>query len=407
MQHARRERPARRAGAARVPGVPRRAHAPAEPVAVPRAARAGAVRRVDATGVHVAVLFLDVDRFKLVNDTLGHDVGDRLLVTVAERLASCVRPSDIVARFGGDEFTILLLGTCTTPTSRSASRERIVESLREPVMVGEHELFVSASVGIAISHERRGARRATCCASRTSRCTSPRTTAAPAGSSSTRSRRRTMMERLELEGDLLARDRHTASWSCSSSPSSSSRPVASSRPRRSSAGSTRRAGSSRPIASCRSPRSRGSSSPSTGSCCARRAGGRASGRRSRAPASTPIVVSVNLSPRFAAPGRRRRRHHARARRDRRRPALPPDRAHRAQRAHRPRSHVDEAAPAARARRARRDRRLRHRLLVALVPEAPADRRAEARQDVARRASTPSPPTSRSCRQRSRWATRSA
>ena len=65
-------------------------------------------------GRHVAVLFLDVDRFKLVNDSLGHDIGDRLLMTVAERLQSCVRPADLVARFGGDEFS-LLLGNLSDP----------------------------------------------------------------------------------------------------------------------------------------------------------------------------------------------------------------------------------------------------------------------------------------------------
>jgi diguanylate cyclase (GGDEF)-like protein/PAS domain S-box-containing protein len=102
-------------------------------------------------GRDVAVLFLDVDRFKLVNDTLGHDTGDRLLVKVAERIASCLRPNDIVARFGGDEFSILL-SDLKDPNVAIRVAERIVESLREPVMAGEHELFVSTSIGIAISH---------------------------------------------------------------------------------------------------------------------------------------------------------------------------------------------------------------------------------------------------------------
>jgi diguanylate cyclase (GGDEF)-like protein/PAS domain S-box-containing protein len=101
-------------------------------------------------GTHVAVLFLDIDRFKLVNDTLGHDIGDRLLVTVAERLQGCVRPGDLVSRFGGDEFS-LLLGNLTDPDVALRIADRVTQSLREPVLLGEHELFVSASIGIAIS----------------------------------------------------------------------------------------------------------------------------------------------------------------------------------------------------------------------------------------------------------------
>jgi diguanylate cyclase (GGDEF)-like protein/PAS domain S-box-containing protein len=99
---------------------------------------------------HVAVLFLDLDRFKLVNDTLGHDIGDRLLMTVAERLQECVRPGDVVSRFGGDEFS-LLLGNLSDPHMALRVADRVTESLREPVLIGEHELFVSASVGVAIT----------------------------------------------------------------------------------------------------------------------------------------------------------------------------------------------------------------------------------------------------------------
>ena len=98
----------------------------------------------------VAVLFLDVDRFKLVNDTLGHDVGDRLLVTVAERLQSCMRPTDVVARFGGDEFS-LLLRNLRDPDVAIRVAERVIEVMRDPIRVGDHELFVSVSIGIAIS----------------------------------------------------------------------------------------------------------------------------------------------------------------------------------------------------------------------------------------------------------------
>jgi diguanylate cyclase (GGDEF)-like protein/PAS domain S-box-containing protein len=102
-------------------------------------------------GRYVAVLFLDIDRFKIVNDSLGHEMGDRLLVAAAERLASCLRPSDVVARFGGDEFTVLLGGLHDAEAAITVA-DRITDRLRQPIVLGEHELFVSASVGIALSH---------------------------------------------------------------------------------------------------------------------------------------------------------------------------------------------------------------------------------------------------------------
>jgi diguanylate cyclase (GGDEF)-like protein/PAS domain S-box-containing protein len=107
-------------------------------------------------GSCVAVLFLDVDRFKLVNDSLGHEVGDRMLVTVAEQLSACLKRKDIVARFGGDEFTILLTGL-SDPDVALRVADRIVEAMRYPLAIDGHDLFVSASVGVALSlgsHER-------------------------------------------------------------------------------------------------------------------------------------------------------------------------------------------------------------------------------------------------------------
>jgi diguanylate cyclase (GGDEF)-like protein/PAS domain S-box-containing protein len=97
----------------------------------------------------LAVLFLDVDRFKLVNDSLGHEIGDRLLVDVAERLVGTVRPGDVVARFGGDEFTVLLTSVDDV-TDAVRVAERITEVLKRPVNVGDRELMMSSSIGIAM-----------------------------------------------------------------------------------------------------------------------------------------------------------------------------------------------------------------------------------------------------------------
>jgi diguanylate cyclase (GGDEF)-like protein len=97
----------------------------------------------------IAVLFLDLDEFKPVNDTLGHDAGDRLLVAVGERLQSCLRPEDTVARLGGDEFTVLLEDITDV---RYAIRvaERIAEALKEPFELDGQEASVTASIGIAV-----------------------------------------------------------------------------------------------------------------------------------------------------------------------------------------------------------------------------------------------------------------
>jgi len=94
------------------------------------------------------VLFLDLDGFKLINDSLGHDAGDELLKTVASRLTSCVRPEDTVARLGGDEFTILLVGVGKQKGIRVA--ERILETLSMPVVIQGQEVFPRASIGIAV-----------------------------------------------------------------------------------------------------------------------------------------------------------------------------------------------------------------------------------------------------------------
>ena len=97
----------------------------------------------------VAVLFMDLDNFKIVNDSLGHELGDKLLVAVVERLRGSLRPEDTLARFGGDEFTVLIEDV-ENPEDVVRVAERIVEDLREPFVIDERELFVRASTGIAM-----------------------------------------------------------------------------------------------------------------------------------------------------------------------------------------------------------------------------------------------------------------
>lgn len=96
-----------------------------------------------------AVLYLDLDCFKVINDTLGHDAGDALLVAVAGRLRDCVRASDTVCRLGGDEFAVVL-AEIAQPTDATIVAEKMIESLKEPIRINGHELNVTTSIGIAI-----------------------------------------------------------------------------------------------------------------------------------------------------------------------------------------------------------------------------------------------------------------
>jgi diguanylate cyclase (GGDEF)-like protein len=104
---------------------------------------------------HLAVLFLDLDRFKVVNDTLGHTVGDQLLVEVSRRLTSALRPGDTVARLGGDEFGILLEDVADAETAETVAL-RVEESMGKPYHFEGREVFVTASIGIALSSAKLG-----------------------------------------------------------------------------------------------------------------------------------------------------------------------------------------------------------------------------------------------------------
>ncbi|MEI7950949.1 MAG: EAL domain-containing protein [Gammaproteobacteria bacterium] len=108
-----------------------------------------AISNARRTQQKLVVMFLDLDRFKLVNDTLGHDIGDDLLKKVATRLKHCLRESDTLARLGGDEFIVLLPHIDQMTTAHKVA-EKIVDAVKEPILVGNHEIYVTTSIGIAM-----------------------------------------------------------------------------------------------------------------------------------------------------------------------------------------------------------------------------------------------------------------
>jgi diguanylate cyclase (GGDEF)-like protein len=101
-------------------------------------------------GIGCAVLCLDLDRFKLVNDTLGHPVGDRLLQAVADRLQACVREVDTVARFGGDEFAVIQFAT-ERPEKAELLAKRIIQVVGDPFEIDGHQILIGASIGVSLA----------------------------------------------------------------------------------------------------------------------------------------------------------------------------------------------------------------------------------------------------------------
>jgi len=108
-----------------------------------------AVRRARRTGWTLGVMFLDLDRFKVVNDSLGHDAGDQLLRVATSRIQRSVRESDMLFRMGGDEFTVLL-ESVRGPEETAVVAQRIIDAIAEPVQLQQHEIRVTTSIGMAL-----------------------------------------------------------------------------------------------------------------------------------------------------------------------------------------------------------------------------------------------------------------
>ena len=109
-----------------------------------------ALNQLDRQNQKLALLYLDLDRFKFINDTKGHDIGDKLLQAVSQRLSTCLRETDTLARLGGDEFAILL---CNLEHNFSVTKvvEKIIDCFRKPFMLGQHQIYTDTSIGISIS----------------------------------------------------------------------------------------------------------------------------------------------------------------------------------------------------------------------------------------------------------------
>nr|WP_320114567.1 EAL domain-containing protein [uncultured Desulfuromonas sp.] len=109
-----------------------------------------AVGDAEGHGRYLSLLFIDLDRFKNINDSLGHSIGDKLLQAVARRTGSLISSEDVLARLGGDEFAILLFN-CVTPVVGADTAQRVIDALSQPFQIDDYSLHVSASIGITVA----------------------------------------------------------------------------------------------------------------------------------------------------------------------------------------------------------------------------------------------------------------